>query len=216
VELDPGNAMAAWAAGFVLAEVGCTDEAREHGDRARSLDPLYWPAQAGSALADLCDGRFDSAVAKFSAMHTISGDNPAAEAWLGVCLVYAGRSEEAVPLFDRVAAADAGVFSASGAFLSAMAKGDVEGVRAVLAEPAKRAAVEIDKEMSWVAAAASASVGDLDEALHWLSRTIEMGFVNHRLFAEFDPFLAALHGDPRFEALMERAREKQREVKAAG
>ena len=63
-------------------------------------------------------------------------------------------------------------------------------------------------------AAASATVGDLDEALYWLSRAIDLGFINHRFFAEVDPFLADLRGDPRFEALMERAREKQRGVEA--
>ena len=69
-------------------------------------------------------------------------------------------------------------------------------------------------ELTWMVAAASATVGDLDEALYWLSRAIEMGFINHRFFAEHDPFLAKLRGDPRFEALMERAREKQREIEA--
>lgn len=64
------------------------------------------------------------------------------------------------------------------------------------------------------AAAASATVGDLDEALYWLSRAIEMGFINHRFFAENDPFLAKVRWDPRFEALMGRAREKEREIEA--
>ena len=41
-----------------------------------------------------------------------------------------------------------------------------------------------------------------------------MGFINHRFFAENDPFLAKLRGDLRFEALMERARAKQREIEA--
>jgi len=41
-----------------------------------------------------------------------------------------------------------------------------------------------------------------------------MGFINHRFFAEVDPFLAKLRGDLGFEALMERARNKQREVEA--
>jgi len=39
-----------------------------------------------------------------------------------------------------------------------------------------------------------------------------MGFISHRFFAERDPFLARLRGDPRFDALMERAREKEREI----
>jgi serine/threonine-protein kinase len=214
VELDPANAMAAWAAGIFLAEVGRTDEARGHGDRARALDPLWWPAPFGSCLADLCDGNFDSALAKVVGMHTVSADNPVADLWLGVCLLYAGRSDEAAAPLDRAAAAGVGIFSATATCLEAMVSGDREAVRAVLADPETREALEMATELTWIVAAASATVGDLDEALYWLSRAIDMGFINHRFFAEVDPFLAKLRGDPRFEELMERAREKQREIEA--
>jgi hypothetical protein len=95
-----------------------------------------------------------------------------------------------------------------------LVSGDREAVRAVLADPGTREVLEITTELSWMVAAASAGVGETDEALHWLSRAIEMGFINHRFFAEVDPFLAKLRGNPRFEALMERAREKQREIEA--
>ena len=87
-------------------------------------------------------------------------------------------------------------------------------MRAVLADPGTREALEITTELSWMVAASSAAVGDVDEALCWLSRAIEMGFIDHHFFAEVDPFLAKLRGDPGFEALMERAREKQREIEA--
>jgi serine/threonine protein kinase len=215
VELDPSNATAAWAAAYVLAEIGRTGEARALGDRAHALDPLYWPAQAGSVLADLFDGCFDSALAKAAGMHSISGGGPAADLLLGVCLYYAGRSDEAVAAFDRLAAAGAGPVSAFGTFLGAMVRGEAAAMRALLAEPATREIVGIDKELSWMAAVAFASIGDSDEALHSLSGAIEMGFINHRFFAEHDPFLATLRGDPRFEALMERARAKEREIEAA-
>jgi adenylate cyclase len=214
LDLDPGHATAAWAAGYVLAGIGRTREARELGDRARTLDPLYWPAGAGSVLTDLLDGCFDSALAKMAGMHAISGENPAANGWLGLCLLYAGRPGEAVAAFERAAATGAGAFSASQGFTAAWASRDGDAMRAALAEPATREAIEIDKEMCWMAAAGFASVGDSDEALRWLSRAIEMGFINHRFFAEHDPFLARLRGDPRFEALMERARAKQRELEA--
>ena len=214
VELDPGNATAAWAAAYVLSEIGYTDEARELGDRARALDPLYWPAPAGSMLADVFDGCFDSALAKVTGMHTASGGNPVADMGLGMCLLYAGRPGEAAAAFDRMAAAGAAPIFAFGAFLSAWASRDRETMHRVLAEEATREAVEIDKELSSWAAAAFASVGDTDEALRWLSGAIEMGFINHRFFAEHDPFLATLRGDPRFEALMERARAKQHEIEA--
>ena len=216
VDLDPANAMAAWAAGFLLAEVGRTDEAREHGERARTLDPLFWPAQFGSALADLCDGKFDSALAKMVKMHTISGENPAANLWLGVCLLYAGHPEEARGPLNRAGAAGAGAFSGTATCLGAMGSGDGDAVRAVLADTGTREALGTDTELTWMLAAASATVGDLDEALYWLSRAIEMGFINRRFFADVDPYLARLRGDPRFEELMERAREKQCAIDAGG
>ena len=212
VELDPSNTTAAWAAGYVLAEIGRTGEARELGDRARALDPLYWPAQAGSMLADLFDGLFDSALAKAAGMHAASGGNPVANMPVGLGLLYAGRPGEAAAAFGRLAAAGAGVVSAIGTFLGAWATRDREAMHRVLAEGATRGTFEIDKELSWTAAAAFASVGDTDEALRWLSGAIEMGFINHCFFAEQDPFLATLRGDPRFEALMDRARAKQREI----
>ncbi|MBE0594240.1 MAG: hypothetical protein IH616_17760 [Gemmatimonadales bacterium] len=129
-------------------------------------------------------------------------------------LVYAGRSDEATAPLDRAAAAGAGIFSATATCLGAMVSGDREAMRVVLADPGTREALAMATELTWMAAAASATVGDVDEALYWLSRAIEMGFINHRFFAEHDPFLATLRGDPRFEALMERARAKQREIEA--
>ena len=86
----------------------------------------------------------------------------------------------------------------------------------VLADEVTRGAAEMDKELSWFAAIGFANIGETDQALRWLSAAIEMGIINHRFFAETDPFLAKLRGDPRFEALMERAREKQREIEAEG
>jgi len=169
VDLDPGNAMAAWAAGYVLALVGRTGEAREHSDRAYALDPLWWPAPFGCCLADLCEGNFDSALTRMVGMHTVSGGHPAADLWLGVCLVHAGRSADAAAPLHRAAAAGAGTYSASATILGAMVKGDREAMRGVLADPGTREAVETDKEFSWQVAAAFAGVGDGDEALRWLS-----------------------------------------------
>jgi adenylate cyclase len=63
---------------------------------------------------------------------------------------------------------------------------------------------------SWWIACAYVMLGDADSALDWLENAVELGFVNHRYLGEVDPLLAPLRGDPRFQALMARAREKQR------
>ena len=71
-----------------------------------------------------------------------------------------------------------------------------------------------DFQYSWWVACAYAMLGDADSALDWLENAIELGFLNHRYLGEIDPILAPLRGDPRFQALMARAREKQAELEA--
>jgi hypothetical protein len=46
--------------------------------------------------------------------------------------------------------------------------------------------------------------------LYWLEKALAWGFSNHRFWAEHNRFPTPLRGDPRFQALMEKARENQR------
>ena len=54
---------------------------------------------------------------------------------------------------------------------------------------------------SYNAAATYAALGDTGEALTWLQKAIESGFLAYRM-AEWDPMLESLHGNARFEAMM--------------
>ena len=87
---------------------------------------------------------------------------------------------------------------------------DTVAAARLLGDEALRDLASKDKEFSWWLAAGCSFAGLTDESLGWLSNSIELGFVNHHFFSTLDPFLAPLRGDARFEALMERAREKQR------
>jgi hypothetical protein len=49
----------------------------------------------------------------------------------------------------------------------------------------------------------------VDEAFKWLDRGVDLWFTNHQFLAEYDPLLAGLRGTHRFEALLEKAREKE-------
>ncbi len=69
-----------------------------------------------------------------------------------------------------------------------------------------------DFQYSSYVACAYVMLGDADSALDWLENAVDLGFLNHRYLAEIDPVLAPLRGDPRFQALMARAREKQAEL----
>jgi hypothetical protein len=89
-------------------------------------------------------------------------------------------------------------------------RGDQSALKAIL--ESKTTLLEIAKTDEWfpnAIAACLARVGDFDGALEWLERAINWGFSNHRFLAEHNRFHAPLRGDPRFEALIERARKQQ-------
>jgi hypothetical protein len=71
-----------------------------------------------------------------------------------------------------------------------------------------------DEVYPTVMATALARVGEYDRALEWLGHAVSWGMSHHRFLAEHNRFLAPLRGDPRFEALLSRAREKERAFEA--
>ena len=66
--------------------------------------------------------------------------------------------------------------------------------------------VNRDFQYPWQLAIAWLLLGEKNEALSLLERAVSRGFWNHRFLGELDPHLAPLHDDPRFVALMEKAR----------
>jgi len=95
------------------------------------------------------------------------------------------------------------------------ADGDREGLLAALeANEAVRAVARTDEWYPNFIAACLAKVGDHDGAIDWLERAVKWGFCNHRFLGELSPFLTPLRGTPRFEALMQVVREKERAFEA--
>lgn len=63
-----------------------------------------------------------------------------------------------------------------------------------------------DAVYSYHVASDLALIGAKEEALDWLENAVNRGFINYPLLAEKDPWLANLHGEPRFKKLMERVK----------
>jgi hypothetical protein len=58
---------------------------------------------------------------------------------------------------------------------------------------------------SWIAET-FAQIGDHERALEWLERSIDRGYCIWPFFSKHDRLLDPLRDDPRFDALMEKAR----------
>ena len=215
VELDPANANAHLYLSFVLAESGRTDQARKHATQTLRLDPFLAMGMWVKSFLDFVEGRFDEAPQGMERWLELSGHFTGGFWWLGVCLVYAGRRAEAQELLDSEAASTEPLLRACRAQLVAFLTGDATGLCTLLDDSAVATVCEQDKEVAWGTAAALAAGGALDESLKYLGHAIDRGFFNVRFFAEVDPYLARLRGDPRFEALMDRARAKGAEMERA-
>jgi eukaryotic-like serine/threonine-protein kinase len=199
---------------WVLSEVGRMDEARRCAEEQVALDPLQWIPRWAYAWVAMLDGDFETALTRMQDAAKLGSDEPIQVFFLGICSTYARRLDKAGNLFARVVDAGASGISTVAATLSALYRRDTDSVGKLLGSQALRDLATQDKEFSWWLASACSFAGETDEALHWLGNAIDLGFVNHYFFSTIDPFLAPLRGDPRFEALIARAREKQAELEA--
>ena len=183
--------------------------AQRHAERAVAVDPGNWLSRVAQGLVALLSGNPEAAVAAARRMVDLTGAEPIPKMSLGIYCGYAGRKEEACTLSRQVAATGE-TLAFVGAVWDAALRQDREGFRRALAEGPLLDLARMDKEFSWWLTDSFALMGDTEEALRWLESAIELGFCNHRFWSEIDPFLAPLRSDPRFQALMDRAREKQR------
>ncbi len=193
------------------SEAGQMAEARRYAAEAASIDPLLWFCQWSHAWVALLDGEFETALRRWQDAVASGEDAPVKSFFLAIFAAYAGRLDEACDLLSQFADVGFGAMSTFSSVLRVLLLQDTEAAVRLLEGQSVKDYARLDKEMSWWLAAGFSFVGEVDEALHWLANAIDLGFVNHVFFSKMDPFLAKLRGDPRFKALMERARQKQLE-----
>lgn len=204
-----GEGSALGTLAFVAAEAGLQAEARRAGDRAASLDPQNWFARFCQAFALLLCGDVDSALVSMQSALELSGESPVARMHLAIASAYSGREEEALASFREVAATGDPAIAAVGMLFEAALTGDSTALARVLSESPLDHLSASDKEFCWWMADCQCRIGDFDGACLRLEHAIALGFVNHRFWAEVDPFLAPLRNYSRFQSLMEIARHRQ-------
>jgi TolB-like protein/Flp pilus assembly protein TadD len=126
-----------------------------------------------------------------------------------VALVAAGHETEAEATFTWLERQPADDYLAT---VAVRFRRGLTGIRASVLSPpsaAERAMAESDEYWSYLMAAAYALVGEAEEALSWLEHAVRVrGWVDHVYFTRHDRFLKSLRPDPRFQQLMDSARER--------
>jgi len=201
LELDPGSVIGHKQYANLLAYTGRIDEAIEHLETARDLDPLAPdPGYLDLGLLYEVRGETERAAAAWTRMQEQMPDYPHPLMNHGVHLCRTGRPAEGIPLLERALAAGDPWPAANLAWCQAIS-GRREEARATLAELTTRA------EREYVTPVALALVhvglGDVDAAFEALERAHALRSLRI-LGLTLDPRWEPLRSDPRYRDLVRR------------
>ncbi|MFV1988758.1 MAG: protein kinase, partial [Gemmatimonadota bacterium] len=184
--------------------LGRPDLAAPFAERLREIDPLTPISRIPSVSAPLFSGDFEAALDAAREMRELDPSLPISKAMVVMSLLHLERFEEAEELCaDVKAAPDSDLGTWWMGIYRAMWRGEVDEVRRLCAGPYAQLA-DWDQEVPHTIAQAYASIGDVPQALAWFEKTIDQGMINYPYFSRYDPFLANLRGNERFEELLER------------
>jgi serine/threonine protein kinase len=201
-----------WLLAWWLGVIGRTADARHWADAAMAADPLNEMSVWVRGMVDFWDGRFEDTLDRFQRYsEKVAPDSPLILWWWAQAKSYAGHRDEALIDFQKVAGQQAGVISSLSALYCVAISGDKDKLhQALAAEFELLRSANTDEWYPNFIANCQAMVGDYEGAMDWLERALAFGFSNHRFLVKSSPFLAPLRGIPRFERLVEQAREQER------
>lgn len=209
ITLDPDSAEANSARGTALAISGKHEEAERAYENAILLNPAQWESYYFYGRDCLAQGKFEKAARLFSEACRLNPDDYQAPGFLAMAYAQLNR--------------DAEQELANAHFLESIEKyidlHPDDGRALAFGAYALAEAGEVERARNWAARALEAGkdepaiiynlgclhcfLGEHDEALDYLERSVEHGY-GHRRWFENDADLASLRDHPRFQALLER------------
>jgi serine/threonine protein kinase/tetratricopeptide (TPR) repeat protein len=194
---------------------GRTASASPLVERLLHLDPVNPLVHLVRGVEAYFEGRFAQAADLGMVFYRMAPGQPMFVFWYALLLAYAGRGAEADDVLSALPV-DAGddVFARLGLMLRCTVSGDHHGFER-LVTPRFEVVARRDAQDSWHVAAFLARLGQGERALGWLENAVLRGFAHAQFIETTDPFLESIRHDPRFRALVERARQVQASIEAS-
>ena len=201
IELDPNYATAHQWKTTALGALGEFDRAIAGDRQAIALDPLSLIVNADLAFNYLNARRFDESIAQSRKTLEIDSNFHVVRGYLGQGLQFKGKLAEALAEYRTAAAATDEPYT-----LALLAQACA---RLGLRDEAQRILTDLEARgrtkfvSGWCIAVARLSLGDKDGAIAALQNAFDQ-HAPEILTLKYDPLLDDLHGDARFEALVQR------------
>jgi non-specific serine/threonine protein kinase len=174
--------------------------------RLVEIDPLTPTYHFMPGFVALLSGDFERALGPFEEALRGEPSNQMLRLAFAQALVMKGDTERANEGLESLAKDNPGDFFAQLALvLHAGLAANLEAIRANLTESVS-AAASGDMNYAWLVAQAWALGGNVDECLYWLQLAVDHGFINYPMLSRYDPTLASVRDEGRFQTLLESAR----------
>jgi len=208
---SPNNAEAHWELGYAYRFAGMLKESVEECEKARQNNPKV-KISSSAINGYLYLGEYEKFLQSLPA-----SDSVYIQFYRGLAEYYMNRRDQAAREFDSAYARKPSVLPVNvGKALSYSIKHDnARGLKLLQETEAKIEERGVsDAEGIYKVAQAYAVLGDKVSALHMLRHSIGGGFFCYPYFMR-DPLLQSLRGEPEFQKLMDEARQRHDQFKAA-
>lgn len=205
LRIDPNDYDTLWWLVQTYSQTGKTAFAMPLADRLEELDPRTPYSFNGRGWIHFFDGRFDRSVEWFRKVVAIL-DAPANRVILAYALAGAGRFKDALTQLGSIGPeSSADYYVQLGRILDHALRREKAKVAELLSAEFV-ATTRRDLLYSLWVADCYAMLDEREQALDWLENAVNRGLINYHYLNEYDPFLAKLRGDPRFQKLMVRVK----------
>lgn len=185
---------------------GQTDAARPLVRALLKIDPLNPLSRSAPGWLDFFDGRFEPAIEVIGKVYAADPTNPAYQFLYIQMLVYNGSFDGACEHIDRlVLESPQHPLAMMGSLLKHAIGGDATALGESLT-PALSEMLGTDAHYAWFVATCFALVRRADAAVSWLTKAVDLGFINYPFFSRHDRLLDNVREDAAFQALIERIR----------
>jgi tetratricopeptide (TPR) repeat protein len=197
-----------WLSYVLMAILGKKSEAVPLVQKVLEIDPLTPSSQSVPAMLNWMEGRFDLALKHFDKWRQMEPDSLVAKWYYAQLLLWNNRVDEANKFIDDFVRESPGhIMIRLLLFLRFAFQKKKKEAYAALNADVKNWAWD-DFHLPWYGAECFALLDERQEAIDWLEHAVDRAFINYPLFAELDPFLENIRGEPRFKKLMERVKQE--------